>query len=105
MNFGNEDYNSFGGIPSSIIAYSGDRARYQTYDGIYDISTTTSQQIQTLQNQIVALQTSVQSLQQSTISQIIGTNPNLLANGNCEQFTLNQPVIGTYRAGGSNEDF
>ena len=105
MNFGNEDYNSFGGIPSSIIAYSGDRARYQTYDGIYDITTTTSQQIQTLQNQIVALQTSVQSLQQSTISQIIGTNPNLLANGNCEQFTLNQPIIGTYRAGGSNEDF
>lgn len=105
MNFGNEDYNSFGGIPSSIIAYSGDRARYQTYDGIYDIQTTTSQQIQTLQNQIVALQTSVQSLQQSTISQIIGTNPNLLANGNCEQFTLNQPIIGTCRAGGSNEDF
>lgn len=105
MNFGNEDYNSFGGIPSSIIAYSGDRARYQTYDGIYDITTTTSQQIQTLQNQIVALQTSVQSLQQSTISQIIGTNPNLLANGNCEQFTLNQPIIGTSQAGGSSEDF
>lgn len=105
MNFGNEDYNSYGGIPSSIIAYSGDRARYQTYDGIYDIPTTTSQQIQTLQTQITDLQNSVKNLQQSTISQIIGTNPNLLANGNCENFTLNQPIIGTYRAGGSNEDF
>lgn len=105
MNFGNEDYNTFGGIPSSIIAYSGDRARYQTYDGIYDITTTTSQQIQTLQNQIVALQTSVKSLQQSTVSQIIGSNPNLLANGNCEQFTLNQPIIGTCKAGLNNEDF
>jgi hypothetical protein len=75
MNFGNEDYNSFGGIPSSIIAYSGDRARYQTYDGIYDISTTTSQQIQTLQNQIVDLQKSVRNMQVAAVSQIIGSNP------------------------------
>lgn len=105
MNFGNEDYNTFGGIPSSIIAYSGDRARYQTYDGIYDIQTNTNQQLTTLQSQISALQTKLTTMQSTTVSQSITSNPNLLANGDCSQFTLNQPIIGTCKAGANNEDF
>ena len=56
MNYGNEDTRYFGGIPSSIISYSSDRGRYQAYDGIYDVTTTTSQQLTTLQNQIAVMQ-------------------------------------------------
>ena len=105
MNYGNEDASYYGGIPSSIIAYSSDRGRYQSYDGLYDIQSATSQQLLTLQNQLAALQTTVTNIQNSVASQALRVNPNLLANGDCSQFTLNQPVIGTCNAGASNQDF
>jgi len=102
MNYGNEDTRYFGGIPSSIISYSSDRGRYQAYDGIYDITTTTSQQLTTLQNQIVVMQNQISNLQNTRISQILSSNPNLIANGDCSQYTQQQPTLMTCNAVANN---
>lgn len=105
MNYGNEDTRYFGGIPSSIISYSSDRGRYQAYDGIYDITTTTSQQLTTLQNQLSAAQKQIYELQNRKISLQFLKHPNLLVNGDCSQFTLLQPIFGTVNAGANNAGF
>lgn len=102
MNYGNEDTRYFGGIPSSIISYSSDRGRYQAYDGIYDVTTTTSQQLTTLQNQIVVMQNQISNLQNTRISQILSSNPNLIANGDCSQYTQQQPTLMTCNAVANN---
>jgi len=103
MNYGNEDTRYFGGIPSSIISYSTDRGRYQAYDGIYDTTSNTTQQFTTLQNQITTLSNKIGELQVSKSSQSITESPNLIANGDCSQFTLAYPVIGD--SGGSGKTY
>ena len=105
MNYGNEDTRYFGGIPSSIISYSSDRGRYQAYDGIYDITTTTSQQLINLQDQLSAAQKQIYELQNRKISLQFLKHPNLLVNGDCSQFTLLQPIYGTVNAGANNAGF
>lgn len=102
MNYGNEDTRYFGGIPSSIISYSSDRGRYQAYDGIYDVTTTTSQQLTTLQNQIAVMQNQISNLQNTRISQILSSNPNLIVNGDCSQYTQQQPTLMTCNAAANN---
>jgi len=101
MNYGNEDTRYFGGIPSSIISYSSDRGRYQAYDGIYDTTSNTTQQYTTLQNQITSLSNKIVALQIAKSSQSITESPNLIANGDCSQFSLAYPVIGD--SGGSGK--
>lgn len=105
MNYGNEDTRYFGGIPSSIISYSSDRGRYQAYDGVYDISSFTSQQLTTLQDSLAVAQKQIYSLQSTRVSQLLSTNPNLLANGDCSQYTLTQPTIGSVNCGVNNVGF
>lgn len=105
MNYGNEDTRYFGGIPSSIISYSSDRGRYQAYDGIYDTTSTTSQQLTTLQNQIATMQTQILNLQNTRVSQTLSSNPNLIANGDCSQYTQLQPTVMTCNAGVNNTGY
>lgn len=105
MNYGNEDTRYFGGIPSSIISYSADRGRYQAYDGIYDITNTTSQQLINLQDQLSVVQKQIYDLQNIRASTLLSTIPNLLVNGDCSQYTLVQPTVGTVNAGANNVGF
>lgn len=105
MNYGNEDTRYFGGIPSSIISYSSDRGRYQAYDGIYDITTTTSQQLTTLQNQITSLQQQLTDVKNTRIAQVISSNRNLIANGDCSQWSMVTPITGSCNAGVNNNGF
>jgi hypothetical protein len=105
MNYGNEDTRYFGGIPSSIISYSSDRGRYQAYDGIYDLTTTTTYQLTTLQNQITSLQKELSDVKNTRVAQILSTSRNLIANGDCSQWSMVTPITGSCNAGVNNNGF
>ena len=94
-----------GGIPASIVAPDTGRERLQAYDNIYDTNSATQQQLTTLQNQVADLRNQILQLQYAKASQTIPESPNWIANGDCSQFTLAQPVVGTVNAGASNRSF
>lgn len=94
-----------GGIPSSIVAADRGRELLQAYDNVYDTNTTTQQQITTLQNQMIDLRNQILSLQFAKSSQVIADAVNWIANGDCSQFTLPQPVVGTINAATNNSGF
>lgn len=94
-----------GGIPSSIVAADRGREVLQSYDNIYDTNTTTQQQLTTLQNQMIDLRNHILSLQYAKSSQVITDAVNWIANGDCSQFTLPQPVLGTSNAASNNQGF
>ena len=94
-----------GGIPSSIVSADGGRERLQAYDNIYDTNSATQQQLITLQNQVLDLRRQILQLQYAKASQTVSDSPNWIANGDCSQFTLPQPVVGTCNAGANNYGF
>lgn len=94
-----------GGIPSSIVSADGGREQLQAYDNIYDTNSAAQQQLTTLQNQVVDLRNQILQLQYAKASQTIPESPNWIVNGDCSQFTLAQPVIGTVNAGINNTSF
>jgi hypothetical protein len=94
-----------GGIPSSIVSADGGRERLQAYDNIYDTNSATQQQLITLQNQVLDLRRQILQLQYAKASQTVSDAPNWIANGDCSQFTLPQPVVGTCNAGANNYGF
>ena len=94
-----------GGIPSSIVSADGGRERLQAYDNIYDTNSAAQQQLTTLQNQVVDLRNQILQLQYAKASQTIAEAENWIANGDCSQFTLPQPVVGTVNAGVNNTGF
>lgn len=94
-----------GGIPASIVAPDSGREILQSYDNIYDTNSAVQQQLRTVQNQLVDLRNQILSLQYSKSSQVIADAVNWIANGDCSQFTLSQPVVGTCNAGASNKGF
>lgn len=94
-----------GGIPSSIVSTDSGRERLQAYDNIYDTNSATQQQLTTLQNQVVDLRQQIIQLQYAKASQTLSDAPNWIANGDCSQFTLPQPVVGTVNAGANNNGF
>ncbi len=94
-----------GGIPSSIVSADGGRERLQAYDNIYDTNSATQQQLITLQNQVLDLRRQILQLQYAKASQTVSDSPNWIANGDCSQFTLAQPVVGTCNAGANNNGF
>lgn len=94
-----------GGIPSSIVSADGGREQLQAYDNIYDTNSATQQQLTTLQNQVVDLRNQILQLQYAKASQTIAEADNWIANGDCSQFTLPQPVVGTVNAGVNNTGF
>lgn len=94
-----------GGIPSSIVSADGGRERLQAYDNIYDTNSATQQQMRTLQNQVLDLRSQILQLQYAKASQTVSDAPNWIANGDCSQFTLAQPVLGTCNAGVNNYGF
>jgi len=94
-----------GGIPSSIVSADGGRERLQAFDNIYDTNSATQQQLTTLQNQVADLRNQIVQLQYAKSSQTIAEADNWIANGDCSQFTLPQPVVGTVNAGVNNTGF
>ena len=94
-----------GGIPASIVAPDSGREILQSYDNIYDTNSAVQQQLRTVQNQLVDLRNQILSLQYSKSSQVIADAVNWIANGDCSQFTLSQPVVGTCNAGANNKGF
>lgn len=94
-----------GGIPASIIAPDSGREILQSYDNIYDTNSAVQQQLRTVQNQLLDLRNQILSLQYSKSSQVIADAVNWIANGDCSQFTLSQPVVGTCNAGANNKGF
>ena len=94
-----------GGIPASIVAPDSGRERLQAYDNIYDTNSATQQQLTTLQNQVLDLRNQVVRLQYAKATQSITESSNWIANGDCSQFTLPQPVVGTVNAGPNNTGF
>jgi len=94
-----------GGIPSSIVSTDGGRERLQAYDNIYDTNSATQQQLITLQNQVLDLRRQILQLQYAKASQTVSDALNWIANGDCSQFTLAQPVVGTCNAGANNKGF
>lgn len=94
-----------GGIPSSIVSTDSGRERLQAYDNIYDTNSATQQQLTTLQNQVVDLRQQIIQLQYAKANQTLSDAPNWIANGDCSQFTLPQPVVGTVNAGANNTGF
>lgn len=94
-----------GGIPASIVAPDSGREILQSYDNIYDTNSAVQQQLRTVQNQLVDLRNQILSLQYSKSSQVIADAVNWIANGDCSQFTLPQPVVGTCNAGANNKGF
>lgn len=94
-----------GGIPASIVAPDSGREILQSYDNIYDTNSAVQQQLRTVQNQLVDLRNQILSLQYSKSSQVIADAVNWIANGDCSQFTLSQPVVGTCNAGANDKGF
>lgn len=94
-----------GGIPSSIVSADSGRELLQSYDNIYDTNSATQQQLITLQNQVLDLRSQILQLQYAKASQTVSDAPNWIANGDCSQFTLAQPVVGTCNAGVNNKGF
>ena len=94
-----------GGIPSSIVSADSGRELLQSYDNIYDTNSATQQQMRTLQNQVLDLRNQVLQLQYAKASQTVSEASNWIANGDCSQFTLPQPVVGTVNAGVNNAGF
>lgn len=94
-----------GGIPSSIVSADSGRELLQSYDNIYDTNSATQQQMRTLQNQVLDLRNQVLQLQYAKASQTVSEASNWIANGDCSQFTLAQPVVGTCNAGVNNYGF
>lgn len=94
-----------GGIPASIVAPDSGREILQSYDNIYDTNSAVQQQLRAVQNQLVDLRNQILSLQYSKSSQVIADAVNWIANGDCSQFTLSQPVVGTCNAGANNKGF
>lgn len=99
--FNNNVPNYFNGIPSSIVAYSQQRGQLQTYDNIFDTQTDVNQQLTTIQNRISDLTESLNELR-ILRSLTTTTQTNLIANGDCSQFTLANPMSLTANAGGNN---
>lgn len=93
------------GIPSSIVSADGGREQLQAYDNIYDTNSATQQQLTTLQNQVADLRNQIVQLQYAKATQSITESSNWIANGDCSQFTLPQPVVGTVNAGANNTGF
>lgn len=94
-----------GGIPSSIVSADTGRELLQSYDNIYDTNSGEQQQITTLQNQVLDLRNQILKLQYAKASQVVSDALNWIANGDCSQFTLPQPVRGTVNAGVNNNGF
>lgn len=94
-----------GGIPSSIVSADRGRELLQSYDNIYDTNSATQQQLTTLQNQVMDLRAQILQLQYAKATQTVSEALNWIANGDCSQFTLPQPVVGTVNAGANNTGF
>lgn len=96
-------YQYYDGIPTSLIAYSTNRGRLQTFENVYDLQDNTSLILQQLQSQISELQSNVSTLfDQVSSSGIVSVDSNLIANANMSQWSLAWPINLT--SGASNRN-